>query len=44
MTLPEIAHFLDGYHWFYLEKHGGPFETFEAALNDCIDENAAPVE
>ena len=37
VSLPEVAHFLDGYHWFWEGEHGGPFETFDEAMNDFID-------
>ena len=37
VNLPEIAHFLDGYHWFWEGEHGGPFESVGAAMNNFVD-------
>lgn len=34
---PEVAHFANGYHWFFAGEHGGPFETLDDALNDFVD-------
>lgn len=37
VNLPEVAHFLDGYHWFWEGEHGGPFESVDATMNDFVD-------
>lgn len=42
--MPEIAHFLDGYHWVWEGEHGGPFDTLDDAMNDFVDGHEAPEE
>ena len=41
-TLPTIYRLEEGYFWKLFEKPHGPFESFDAALNNYVDTYEAP--